>query len=230
MDTTNKYFLPVSVLLAGLFIGGAVIWNGMHPSVSGAPQKNVATDGVPFIGKEDAPVTIAVWTDYQCPYCKAVEVGGIPQIPMDPAIPEIVRDYVNTGKAKIVFFDFPFLGQDSIDGARYGHAIWKLYPDRYFAWRTAMYEAQDDEGDVGFGDPASIDALNATIPGIDAAKVAADVAANRDAYDALIAAQRAEGQKFGISATPSFIIGAELMQGAAEYAKFKLAIDTALAS
>ena len=54
------------------------------------------------------------------------------------------------------------------------------------AWRTAMYNAQDEEQDIGFGDAASIDALNATVPGIDATKVAADVKANTAKYQAAV--------------------------------------------
>ncbi|HEX8993856.1 MAG TPA: thioredoxin domain-containing protein, partial [Candidatus Paceibacterota bacterium] len=173
----NKYFLPVAVVLAGLFIAGAVLWNGAHPTAgtgttgtnpnptASANIKNVKTDGDPFIGQANAPVTIAFWSDFQCPFCKQFELNTLPQM---------IKDYVDTGKAKIVFMDFPFLGNDSISGALYSRSVWKLYPDQYFAWRTAMYNAQDQEGDQGFGNPATIDKLDATIPGLDAAKIAAD--------------------------------------------------------
>ena len=91
-----------------------------------------------------------------------------------------------------------------------------------------MYKAQDQEGDQGFGNAASIDKLNATIPGLDAAKIAADVTANKAAYDALAAADKAEGQKQGVSSTPSFVVGTQLLEGAYPYANFKTAIDNQL--
>ncbi len=222
----NKYFLPVSVVLAGLFIGGAVIWNGNHPSAgpSGinppAAQvdiKDVKTDGRPFVGRADAPVTIAFWSDFQCPFCKSFETVTLPQV---------IKDYVDTGKAKVVFFDFAFLGSDSTTAAVYNHAVWKLYPSQYFAWRTAMYNAQDAEGDQGFGDAASIDKLNATVAGLDAAKIAADVKANGAAYQVDADAERAEGQKFGINATPSFVIGTQMIPGAVPYAQFQAALNS----
>ena len=241
MDTTetnNKYFLPAAVILAGLFIGGAVIWNGSHPSASpagsGQPAaakvdiKNVKIDGDPYIGQANAPVTIAFWSDYQCTYCKAFEVGGIPQITTPAALPNIVKNYVDTGKVKIVFMDFTFLGNDSVTDAAYGRAIWKLYPDKYFVWRTAMYTAQDAEGDKGFGNAASVDKLDATIAGIDAAKVAADVKANMGVYQAAMDADKAGATKVSINATPSFIIGTQLVQGAYPYAAFQAAIDASL--
>lgn len=235
MNPDNKYFLPAAVILAGVLIAGAVIWNGSRPAGSGTPSgtppvvdiKNVDIEGDPFIGAANAPVTIAFWSDFQCPYCKAVEVGH-EQIPVEPAIPEVIKNYVDTGKVKLVFMDFVFLGQDSLTAALYSRAIWKLYPNKYFEWRTKMYESQDEEGDQGFGDAASIDKLNATIAGIDAKKVTDDVKANTDAYQAAINADRTEGQKVGVDATPSFVIGKQLLKGAQPYSYLQAAIDEAL--
>ncbi|MCX6787883.1 MAG: thioredoxin domain-containing protein [Candidatus Kaiserbacteria bacterium] len=220
----NSKFLPVAVVVAGLLIAGAVMWNGSHPAAgpagSGdAPKvniKDVKTNGNPFIGRADAPVMIAFWSDFQCPYCKNFELGTLPQI---------VKEYVDTGKVKVVFMDFTFLGSDSTDAALYSRSVWKLYPDAYFAWRTAMYTAQDDEGDKGFGDAASIDKLDATVAGIDVAKVAADVKANTSVYQASINSNKVEGQKVGLNATPSFVIGTKTILGAYPYATFKTAID-----
>lgn len=234
-DTGNKYFLPLAVVAAGLLIAGAVIWNGSHPTTGGTGQptpqtanvKDIKMDGDPYLGANNAPVTIAFWSDFQCPYCKAFEVGNS-QIPVQPALPDIVKNYVNTGKVKIVFMDLAFLGNDSITAGEYGRAIWKLYPDKYFAWRTAMYNAQDQEGDQGFGNAASINRLNATIAGIDAGAVAADVQANKATYDAQLASDKAEAQKLGINATPSFVVGTQVLQGAYPYADFQQAIDAQL--
>lgn len=234
-NETNNKFLPVAVLLAGVLIAGAVVWNGSRPpsgpSAGGVAQKvdvkNIKTEGNPFIGRKDAPVTIAFWSDFQCPFCKSVEVGGVPQIPTPAALPEIIRDYVDTGKVKVVFMDFAFLGDDSTTAALYNQSVWKLYPDQYFTWRTAMYTAQDEEHG-GFGNAASIDTLTATIAGIDAARVVADVQANKVAYQAEIDADKAEAQKVGINATPSFVVGTTVLAGAYPYANFKAAIDALL--
>ncbi|MFA6519757.1 MAG: thioredoxin domain-containing protein [Candidatus Paceibacterota bacterium] len=229
-NETNKYFLPAAVILAGLFIAGAVLWNGSKspvapsgtaaaPAAPSANIKDIKTDGDPFIGSANAPVTIAFWSDFQCPFCKQFELTTFPQI---------VKDYVDTGKVKVVFMNFTFLGNDSTTAALYDRSIWKLYPDQYMAWRTAMYEAQDEEQDIGFGDAASIDKLNATITGIDAKKVAADVKANTSAYQAEADADKAEAQKAGVNATPGFVIGTQAILGAYPYATFKTALDALL--
>lgn len=228
MDTTqsgsdNK--TPLAVVVAGALIAGAVLWNGSQapaaPAAPGAPVvdiKNVKMDGDPFIGKASAKVIIAFWSDFQCPFCKKFETETLPLI---------IKDYVDTGKAKIVFMDFAFLGPDSQTAALYGRSVWKLYPDAYIAWRTAMIEAQDEEHG-GFGNAASIDKLNATVPGLDATKVAADVKANEATYQAAIDDDKAEGQKNGVNATPTVIVGKQIVQGAYPYPTFQSAIDAAL--
>ncbi len=232
----DKYFLPATVIIAGLLIAGSIVWNGMRPVDStlqdisgqaGSPQagtaskvnvKNIKTDGNPFIGKMSAPVTIVVWGDFQCPFCKRFETETLPLI---------VKEYVEKGSVKVVFLDFAFLGPDSITAGEYNRAIWKLHPEKYAEWRAAMYKAQDAEHG-GFGNAASIDKLNATIPGVDAAKVAADVKANASAYQAMMDADKNEAQKVGVDATPSFVIGAQVIKGAYPYPTFQAAIDAAL--
>lgn len=228
-NATNKYFLPAAVLVAGLLIAGAVMWNGSRPAgpsgaapageTAGVDIKDLKTEGNPFIGEANAPVTIAFWSDFQCPFCKNFEFGTMPQI---------IETYVATGKVKLVFMDLVFLGNDSKDAALYGRSVWSLYPAQYLAWRTAMYAAQDEEGDQGFGDAASIDALNATIAGIDAAKVAADVKANESAYQRAIDSDRAEAQKAGVNSTPSLVIGNQLIIGARPFSDFQPAIEALL--
>lgn len=120
-------------------------------AVSAVDSKDLAPTDAPFIGNPSAPLTILFWSDFQCPFCKRFEIETLPQI---------VKDYVDTGKVKIVMLDFAFLGNDSITAGLYNRAVWKLYPTQYFAWRTAMYQAQDEEGDRGFGNAASIDELD----------------------------------------------------------------------
>ena len=237
--TTDRsaLILPAAIIIAGLLIGGGLYFGlansgsagqgGTEPPAIAVDIKDVNIDGDPYIGKADAKVVLAYWFDYQCPYCKAVDVGGIPQIPIEPAMPLLIKEYVDTGKLKIVFKDFAFLSEDSTTAGLYENAVWNLYPDKFYEWHEAMFRAQDEEHG-GFGDEASIVALIGGISGVDATKVKADVAANRAKYQAEIDADRAEGTSFGINGTPGFIIGKTLIPGAAEIASFKSAIDPQL--
>ncbi|MDO8481750.1 MAG: thioredoxin domain-containing protein [bacterium] len=238
METIQKFSIPIAIIIAGALIAGAVYFAsiGRGTGNNGAPAPSVKVDikdvqvtaSDPYIGNANAPVTIAYWSDYQCPFCKAVEVGGIPQIQVDPAIPIIIKNYVDTGKVKIVFKDFPFLGEDSITASIYEHAIWELYPSKFYTWREAMLKAQDEEGDQGFGDEASILKLIGTISGMDADVLKAKVAAKKDTYAKTMEADRAEGAKLGVSGTPAFIIGTQLISGAQPIGVFTSALDIVL--
>lgn len=246
MDDTQRkdlsnFYTPGAILIAGLIIAGGAYFglsagsrNAPTPGGTGQPTKtvnvkDVKIDGEPYIGKANAPVTMAFWSDYQCPFCKAVEVGGVQGIPTIPAIPDVIKQYVDTGKLRIVFKDFAFLGKDSITAAEYGRAVWHLYPDQYFAWRTAMFKAQDEEGDQGFGNAQTIDALiKSQFPKMNGAAIKADITENRSAYDAAIQADQQEGASFGITGTPGFITGTTEIDGAQQLAAFAAAIDPQL--
>lgn len=234
MDTNNmgnKYFLPISVLLAAFIIGGAVLWSNAHPTTtpSGTTTgtatppvniKNVKTDGEPFIGQANAPVTIAEWSDYQCPFCKEFEITTLPLI---------IQNYVDAGKVKVVFKDFPFLGPDSMVDAEYARAVWALYPTQFAAWRTALYAEEPQENSLNATDNlAFLAKVTNSVSGINLPKIKAAVAANQSTYDAAINADRTEASDFGIQATPSFVIGTQMIAGAYPYSTFQNAINTVL--
>lgn len=239
----NPLLIPASILLGAVIIGLSLII-GLAASRGGsvsetaaarAPSqavdiKDVKTAGLPYIGKADAPVVLAYWSDYQCPFCKAFEVGGVPQIneKIPVAMPEIIKRYVDTGKVKVVFKEFAFLGDDSITAAEYAYAMWDLYPQQFYNWRVAMMKAQDEEHG-GFGDAASIDALiKKQFPQLDLAKIKQRIESNKDAYAKAMNEDKAEGEEFGVSGTPGFITGTKLIGGDAPFETFKAAIDPQL--
>ena len=238
VSSTSSYAMPAAIIIAGTLIAGGLYFGmakGSQNQPAGAAAKasvdvkdvKITADD-PYIGKSDAPVTLVYWFDYQCPYCKAVDVGGIPQINIEPAFPTLIKNYVDTGKLKIVFKDYPFLGQDSVTAALYEHAIWATYPDKFLAWHTAMFKAQDAEGDQGFGNEQSILQLITTIPGMDGTKLKALVAKNKDAYTKAMNDDQAEGAKFGVTGTPGFITGKQSIDGAVPLSTFTAAIDPQL--
>lgn len=214
MENKTQYLTPIAVLVAAVIIAVALIYAHAGGIATGAAAptqpavavniKDVKTDGDPFIGPANAPTTVALFYDYQCPFCKQFEQGVTPQL---------VKNYVDTGKTKIVFKDFQFLGNDSNTAALFARAVWATYPSQYYTWFVTMFNAQDEEGDQGFGNLASIETLTKTIPGIDVAKVEANMNANTDAYTKAIAADRTEGAALGINGTPSIIVGTKLFTG-----------------
>ncbi|MEK7602058.1 MAG: thioredoxin domain-containing protein [Patescibacteria group bacterium] len=223
----EKYLTPIAVVVGALIIAGAFAFGNSGTTAN--PQqgqqavkvniKDVKTEGSPFIGDANAPVTIAIWFDYQCPYCKKFE---------ETVTNKLIENYVKTGKLKIVFKDFQFLGEDSMVDAEFARAMWEAYPDHYYEWYMAMFAAQDDEGDKGFGDLESVKTLTAKIPGVDVAKVVKLMTDKKSEYDTAITADRTEGQALGIKGTPNVIIGTSLLSGAQPYESVAPLIDAQL--
>ena len=222
-DTSTKILLVVVIVLVGLFITGAVFWGAQTPTAgttTTVDTSKVTSDGEPFIGNSNAPVTVTEWFDYQCPACKAFELT---------TLPSVVQNYVDTGKVKIVFKDESFLGPDSMVDAEYGRAVWALYPSEFAAWRDAIYTLEPQENTLNAADNiAFLKKVLGSVTGIDVNKVTAAVVANQAAYDAAINADKAEGTSLGINATPSFVIGGKLITGGYPYTTFQSLVDPLL--
>jgi len=235
--TPGDILIPVAIIIAGGMISGSIMWTAHQaalqqaaiapvdsapPGQQAAPPANIAdvnTAGSAFIGKADAPVVMAYWFDYQCPYCKQEE---------ETVFPKLIKDYVDTGKLKIVYKDFAFLGPDSDVASRASRAVWAVAPDKFGAWHKAMFDHQDQEN-AGWGSEADILALTGTIPGIDVAKVKQLMTDKANAYTQDMQADANEGYSMGVGGTPSFLVGTDMMVGAQPYEKLKAAIDAQLA-
>jgi protein-disulfide isomerase len=91
----------------------------------------------PILGSKDAPITMVEFGDYQCFYCNQF---------YHTTEPDIVKNYVNTGKVKLVFKDLTIIGQDSINAAHAAHCaqekgkFWE-YHDMFII--TGMGKIQD---------------------------------------------------------------------------------------
>ena len=240
----SNLLTPIAILLAGAMISGSIVWSmrqvldaarvayeaqsqaaqsAAAPPAPAAPEvdvSKVATEGVPFIGSPDAPVVMAYWFDYQCPYCQRVE---------EDVMPQLIADYVKPGKLRILLKDFAFLGPDSQTAGLAARAVWELSPDKFYEWHKAMFDKQDGENS-GWGSKADILALAKTIAGIDAAKVEELMTTHAADYEKAIQADGTEGAGMGISGTPGAIIGKQLVVGARPYEQFKAVIDAELAS
>ncbi len=225
--------IPIAIVVAGLLIGAAVLLkdNGQSkvaaaqaaPAAAGAGQAKPAnideikTAGNPFIGNVNAPVTVAYWYDYQCPFCKQVE---------STIIPSLINDYVNAGKVKIVFKGFPVLGSDSQTAALAERGVWEAAPQQFYKWHAAMYEKQDGEN-TGWGNRQDIMALMNSL-GLDEKKIDALIVAKSSTYQQALQADMDEGQAYGVTGTPSFMIGKKLIVGAVPYDQIKAAVEEVL--
>jgi len=235
--SAKDFLTPMAVILAGIIIAGAILWSnkqlldatrlasgGQPPTseatTSTADVTKVSQEGVPFIGDPKAPVVMAYWFDYQCPFCRESE---------EKVMSRLITDYVKPGKLKILFKDFAFLGPDSQTAAFAARAVWEVAPDKFYDWHKAMFDHQDDEN-AGWGKKEDIIALTKTIPGIDAAKVEQLITDRANDYQKTIEADVAEGNAMGIDGTPGVVVGKKMIAGVQPYERFKETIDGELNS
>ena len=234
--------LPAAIVVGAAMISGSIIWSADFrvqpaPSFGGATNATmpdpasvpivplvditkVKLAGEPFVGEPTAKAVMAFWYDYQCPFCRQIEQNVLPQL---------IADYVDTGKLRIYFKDYAFLGPDSQNAALAGRAVWEVAPKAYYAWHSAVFAHQDGEN-RGWGSPDDLAAVTRSLPAIDSTAVTMALGRNAATYQQAIAADLAEGEAAGIQGTPGAIIGDQLISGAEPYAVFKAAVDRALAA
>ncbi len=181
----------------------------------------VSIAGAPTLGRADAPVTIVEFSDFECPFCQRF---------FSSTLPEIKRDYVDTGKVRYVFLDFP-LEQIHFKARKAAEAAHCAAEQGKFWEMHDILFAQSGNLDVGqYGNFAKKLGLEA---------FAFDLCLGSGKQSAKINRNLASGTSVGINATPSFIIaktergdivsGGNLITGAQPYAQFRQAIEQALA-
>ena len=89
------------------------------------------SNGSPILGNPNAPITLVEFGDYQCHYCN-VFFQNIEN--------EIIKNYVETGKVKIIFKDYNIIGPDSVKASQGAHCaneqglFWKYHDILYSNW------------------------------------------------------------------------------------------------
>lgn len=166
-------------------------------------------------GSADAPVWFIEASDFQCPFCKIFH---------DSAYPQIVRDYVKTGKIRMAYINFPLsIHQYSLVAAE--AAMCASVQDRFWPMHDSLFASQDRW--VPTADPVPIFQTLAQ-------EVGASVPAWRSCMDShatrpLIQADHDRGRSAGVRSTPNFFIGDQRVEGAAPFATFRDAIEAQLA-
>lgn len=253
----QAYLTPIAIIVAGIVIAGAVLFKdqisikfGSTPTVAGTetqaaptPTKTdltglapAATDAI--IGNKDAKVTVTVFSDFACPYCAAA--AGQNQSVMDslkqnfpgwePVLPNLIKDYVNTNKVRLVFKEFPLHGPAASKAAE--AAMCANEQGKYIELADKMFSsAADWETDtdpstklIGYASSLGIDISNCLKTSKYAAAVAADYAAGQK----LLFVTPDSTTPHGIQGTPTFFVSNTPLVGAQPYSEFKKIIDPLL--
>jgi protein-disulfide isomerase len=231
----RQVWLGVGLALAVLVLLTVVsLVSGQHSGAEGQPGASAAPAGksaqsvqrarmaaarrIPgdplAMGSPTAPVVIIEWADFQCPYCgefaKSVE-------------PTLVTQYVNTGKARLEWRDFAFLGPESDLAAVAARAAGRQ--GKFWPYHDVLYAQQLPENSGALSTPYLVGVARKL--GLDVARFQADMKDPK--LSEQVAADQTEGTSAGVNGTPAVLINGQYVDGSQPLATYQQAIDAALA-
>ena len=178
------------------------------------------TKGSPILGSESAQVTIIEFGDYQCPFCQKWNQNTKPLIE---------KNYIDTGKAKLIYVDFPIIGPDSIKA--HAGSYCANEQGLYWQYHDFVYANQGHENN-GWANANNLKKLVAGINGLDIDSFSKCIDSGK--YEDRVKENKNIASKNGARSTPSFIVigpdGQETpITGAQPYSVFQKTIDEMLA-
>jgi protein-disulfide isomerase len=183
-----------------------------------SPLLNLENGSYP-LGSENASVTIVEFGDYQCEACYYW---------FHNTRASLIDNYIETGKAKLVFVDLPFLGRDSPKAAQASYCAEDQ--GKYWEYHTMLYTFQDGPPDSGWADR---DRLNSFAFSLDMNMDEFNNCMDSSKYQKRVKANYDEAVKHGAQQTPTFIIisqdgTTEKFAGAQPYSVFAATIEPML--
>src|SRR3989344_694364 len=198
----GKYFVQLALPISGEAT--------TEQPVKSAEPIAVSQDDDAFEGQADAPVTIIEFSDFQCPFCKKFYTDSLPQLR---------EKYIQTGKVKLVFRDFPLsnIHPDAQKAAEAAECAGEQ--GKYFAMHDKIFENQQELKVADLKKYAASLGLNTQTFNdcLDSGKMK-DVVAN----------DFAQGTQYGVSGTPAFYINGKLLSGAQPFSAFEKIIEEEL--
>jgi protein-disulfide isomerase len=194
--------LAAAVVIAGVLIGVGVAGSGSSTpggpkALVGSPQTTALLAGIPqqgiALGRAHAPVTLSEYADPACPYCMHFSRD---------VLPTLIKQYVRTGKLRILFNGLAFVGPASEQGLRAIDAA--AAQNRAWYVIELLYRNQGDETTNWVSQPL-LQTLSETVPGLDGPKLLRDMSSSRTT--AAIAATESRARAAGVQETPTFFVG-----------------------
>ena len=182
------------------------------PTTTTTPKVvQVSADDDPVKGDANAPVEIIEFSDFQCPFCSRW---------YSDALPQIQKEYIDTGKVKLVYRDFPLSSihpqatpaAEAAECAKEQGKFWEFH-DKLFenqaSLSTASYKQWAQE--LGLNTQQFNDCVD------------------KKKYQSEVTKDYQDGQAAGVTGTPSFFVNGINIRGAQPFSAFKTIIDQELA-
>lgn len=222
----KEYFLPASIVIAGVLIAGAVIYGTGLKNLDGAansannlnqnPQPAVSlklTGEDVVLGNASAPVTIIEYGDFQCPFCGKF---------FSETESQIKENYVKSGKVKIAYRHFAFLGPESLAAAEAAECA--KDQGKFWQYHDILYSTEIKDGQEHNGN------LNESL----FKSIASQLGMNLSFFSSCLADHKYAdkiqkdydgGRTNGVQATPTTFVNGTKLEGAVPYSQFKSIID-----
>lgn len=162
------------------------------------------------LGPADAPVTIVEFADFQCPFCRDFALVMQPQI---------IKDYVDTGKVRFIYRHLAFLGNESVRAAEASECagdqgkFWEYHDTLFENWGGENVGAFSDANLVAFATPLGLDTPTFTAC-LDSGRYAQRVQDEKKAAGDL-----------GVTSTPTIFINGERLPGLRDYSAYRQVIE-----
>lgn len=224
----SSYLLPASIIVAAILISGSIIYlvgasktgtgntGNYTASVSDALKKETSNDVI--LGDPKAPVTVIEYGDYQCPYCGRF---------FETTEQSIRQTYIASGKVKMVFRDFQFLGAESTLAGE--AAACAKEQGKFWAYHDAIYQAEIKDGKEGNGNlNRSLFLQLAQNAGLDVNKFTSCYDSSK--YEDAVKKATEDAASLGINSTPTLFVNGQIVKGALPFGQFQTIIEDALKS
>lgn len=175
------------------------------------------TDDDAVLGDKNAPVTLVEFSDYECPFCKRH---------FTQTFPLIKKKYIDTGKVKMVFRDFPLGFHDPLatqEAIAAECAREQGGDDTYFAYHDLIFE-----GTSSNGRGLQKDQLYEFAEQVGINKAKFTECLDSEKYKDEVKKDITDGSRAGVSGTPAFLVNDQFISGAQPFSVFEQVIEEEL--
>ena len=201
--------------IVALLIGAGLVAVAVRPLVWPAPSPvvyaGISANGY-TLGAPEAPVTIDIYMDFQCPICHDWYLT---------VFPALQTGALKSGEAKIVFHGTSAIGPESVSADKAAYAAEQQ--GRFWDMWAALYAHQGTENSGVFSD-ANLRTIAQGL-GLDLTRYDADFASSAAAD--FVTAAEADSRTQGITGTPTLVIAGVQHQGVSTYSELQAVIDAA---
>lgn len=239
------YILPAAILVGAILISGSIFYTtktfvskldvsafaaqspspsqgfGNNGAVAPAAQAaapgqkvNVDVGHLPAKGNPNAKVKIIAFEDFRCPFCEKFFTNTEPQI---------IKDYVDTGKAVLYYRQYQFLGPASVLAGNAAEC--SNEQGKFWDMHEYLYKNQPSESDTSMYTVDNLTKIAGQL-GMNTNNFKSCLSSNK--YDKNVQNDLAAGQAAGVTGTPTVFVNGIPIVGAQPYAAFKAAIDQQL--